>query len=345
MPSDKSPGPDGFSGLFLKICWPVIKFDFYELCQEFWEGTVNLQSINASFITLIPKIPSPATANDYRPISLLNICLKLITNLLADRLQNRILELVHVNQYGFLKTRNIQDCVGWAYEYLHQCKQSGREVIIIKLDFAKAFDTVEHSAIMKVLACPGYDEKWLHWMSLFMSTGTSSILLNGVPGKKFACKRGVHQGDPLSSILFVRVAKLLQCMVNKLFQQGIFQAPLPIPDTDFPIIQYADDTLVIMQACPDQLEALKELLESFALATGLRVNYAKSAMMPINISETKLQDLASILGCSVGVLPFTYLCLPLGTTKPTIHDMSPLVSLVERRLNASVRFLNYGGRL
>jgi hypothetical protein len=345
MPSDKSPGPDGFSGLFLKICWPVIKFDFYELCQEFWEGTVNLQSINASFITLIPKIPSPATANDYRPISLLNICLKLITKLLADRLQNRILELVHVNQYGFLKTRNIQDCVGWAYEYLHQCKQSGREVIIIKLDFAKAFDTVEHSAIMKVLACQGYDEKWLHWMSLFMSTGTSSVLLNGVPGKKFACKRGVHQGDPLSSILFVSVAKLLQCMVNKLFQQGIFQAPLPIPDTDFPIIQYADDTLVIMQACPDQLEALKELLESFALATGLRVNYAKSAMMPINISETKLQDLASILGCSVGVLPFTYLGLPLGTTKPTIHDMSPLVSLVERRLNASVRFLNYGGRL
>jgi hypothetical protein len=131
----------------------------------------------------------------------------------------------------------------------------------------------------------------------------------------------------------------------KLFQQGIFQAPLPIPDTDFPIIQYADDTLVIMQACPAQLEALKDLLESFALATGLRVNYAKSAMMPINISEIKLHEMASILGCSVGVLPFTYLGLPLGTTKPTIHGMSPLVSLVERRLNASARFLNYGGRL
>jgi hypothetical protein len=100
-----------------------------------------------------------------------------------------------------------------------------------------------------------------------------------------------------------------------------------------------------MQACPVQLEALKVLLESFALATGLRVNYAKSAMMPINISEIKLHEMASILGCSVGVLPFTYLGLPLGTTKPTIHDMSPLVSLVERRLNASARFLNYGGRL
>jgi hypothetical protein len=116
MPCDKSPGPNGFSGLFLKVCWPVIKYDFYRLCQEFWEGTVNLQSINDSFITLIPKVLSPESPNDFRPISLLNICLKLLTKLLANRLQERILDLVHINQYGFLKSRTIQDCVGWAYE-------------------------------------------------------------------------------------------------------------------------------------------------------------------------------------------------------------------------------------
>jgi endonuclease/exonuclease/phosphatase family metal-dependent hydrolase len=158
MPSDKSPGPDGFSGLFLKVCWPVIKYDFYRLCEEFWEGSLNLQSINDSLITLIPKVASREGANDFRPISLLNICLKLITKILANRLQLKVLELVHVNQYGFLKTRNIQDCVGWAYEYLHQCKHSRREIVILKLDFAKAFDTVEHQAIMKILSCQGYDD-------------------------------------------------------------------------------------------------------------------------------------------------------------------------------------------
>jgi hypothetical protein len=84
MPGDKSLGPDGFSGIFLKICWPIIKFDFYRLCQEFWDGTVNLQSINDSFITLIPKNLAPEGPNDYRPISLLNICLKLITKILAN---------------------------------------------------------------------------------------------------------------------------------------------------------------------------------------------------------------------------------------------------------------------
>lgn len=87
--------------------------------------------------------------------------------------------------------------------------------------------------------------------------------------------------------------------------------------------------MVIMQACPTQLLVLKDVLESFAQATGLRVNYFKSSMMPINISADRLVELATTFGCATGVLPFTYLGLPLGTMKPTINDMSPLVSLVE----------------
>jgi hypothetical protein len=161
MPNDPSPGPDGFSGLFLKICWPVIKYDFYRLCQEFWNCSINLQSINNSFITLIPKIQAPEGPNDFSPISLLNLCLKLLTKILANRLQDKILKLVHTNQYGFLKSRNIQDCVGWAYEYIHQSKQGSVETVILKLDFAKAFDTVEHEAIIKVFQCFGCDDRWL----------------------------------------------------------------------------------------------------------------------------------------------------------------------------------------
>jgi hypothetical protein len=134
-------------------------------------------------------------------------------------------------------------------------------------------------------------------------------------------------------------------MVNQLFQNDVLHAPLNIPNTDFPIVQYVDDTLLILQACPLQLTALKSLVEQFAQATGLRVNYSKSSLMPINVTDERLQELADIFGCVVGRLPFTYLGLPLGITKPTIQDLSPLVGLVERRMNASARFLGYGGRL
>lgn len=104
IPTDKAPGPDGFNGLFLKKCWPFIKGDFYKLCSDFTQGQANLECINTSYVTLIPKSNSPETVSDYRPISLLNISLKLITKILADRLQLVILRLVHQNQYGFIRS-------------------------------------------------------------------------------------------------------------------------------------------------------------------------------------------------------------------------------------------------
>lgn len=59
MLADRAPGPDGFSGAFLKACWPIIRHDFYTLCAQFHEGGLDLTSINDGLITLIPKINSP----------------------------------------------------------------------------------------------------------------------------------------------------------------------------------------------------------------------------------------------------------------------------------------------
>jgi hypothetical protein len=110
-----------------------------------------------------------------------------------------------------------------------------------------------------------------------------------VPDKVFHCRRGVRQGDPLSPLLFVLDANLLQSIVNKAKTEDILKLPINVGYThDFPIIQYADDTLLIMEACPRQLLVLKALLNTFAFSMGLKVNYAKSIMVPINITADKL---------------------------------------------------------
>jgi hypothetical protein len=142
MPADRALGPDGFSGMFLKQCWPIVQNEFYRLAENFYNGTLRMENINGSYITLVPKKSAPLNVNDFRPISVTNVCLKFLTKIATNRLQDKILSCLHKNQYGFLRSRSIQDCLAWSFEYLYLCHASKKPIVIIKLYFSKAFDTI-----------------------------------------------------------------------------------------------------------------------------------------------------------------------------------------------------------
>ena len=156
-------------------------------------------------------------------------------------------------------------------------------------------------------------------------------------------KRGVSQGDPLSPLLFVLAAELLQFVINDAMDQGLLVQPIPYFSNDYLIVQYADDTILIMQADITQVLHLKNILSLFSDSTGLQVNYHKSSMVPINVPLNKMQDLANAFGCQIDSMPFTYLGLPMGTTKPRMEDLTPLMDRVERRLSSCN--IPYSGRL
>jgi hypothetical protein len=114
----------------------------------------------------------------------------------------------------------------------------------------------------------------------------------------------------------VLAADLLHILVNQAASQNLLHAPISQPLDDFPIVQYANDTLLIMKADAQQLLFHKSLLKCFAGSTGLRVNYRKSQMLAINVFEEGIQRFALTFGCTIDTIPFTYLGLPMGTTKP-----------------------------
>lgn len=87
-----------------------------------------------------------------------------------------------------------------------------------------------------------------------------------------------------------------------------------------------------MKADASELLCLKDLLNKFAESTGLKVNFHKSLILPINISDSKMLELAAVLGFQIGSMPFTYLGgLPMGTTKSKFEDLMPTIDRVKRR--------------
>lgn len=81
------------------------------------------------------------------------------------------------------------------------------------------------------------------------------------------------------------------------------------------------------------------------MSTGLKVNFAKSCMVPINTTIEEIQILGEIFGCSIGSMPFTYVGLRLGTTKPSVEDHAPIINKIERKLSATSIYLALAGRV
>jgi hypothetical protein len=85
---------------------------------------------------------------------------------------------------------------------------------VLKLDFRKAFDSVDWGALDRILRARGFGDLWCSWIRAILESGRTAILLNGVPGRWFDCKQGRHQGDALSPYLFIIVADVLQELIG-----------------------------------------------------------------------------------------------------------------------------------
>ena len=129
------------------------------------------------------------------------------------------------------------------------------------------------------------------------------------------------QGDLFSALIFVLTTDLLQSIFNEALDNNLIGLPIITKNNrDFLIIQYADDTIIILHACPLQIQQVQNILMHFRVYTGLRVNYNKSMMVPMNVPAHKIKQLSAILGCAHSSFPFTYLGLPLGISKPKVED-------------------------
>jgi hypothetical protein len=142
-PKEKSPGPDGFIGIFFSLWWDIIKIDLMNAVQHFF--TLNqkgLHLLNQAFIVLIPKKANPQRITDFSPISLIHSFAKMISKILANRLAPMLPSLISNNQMAFIKKRCIHDSFIYVQEVVRGLHKKKISSLFIKLDISKAFNTV-----------------------------------------------------------------------------------------------------------------------------------------------------------------------------------------------------------
>jgi hypothetical protein len=178
--------------------------------------------------------------------------MKILTKLLMSRLQQQISALVDVDQTGFIEGRSISENFVMATELVQCCHKRRVPTLVIKLNFAKAFDSVNWTSLLRILEVRGFPATWCRWMEALLKTSKSAVLVNGVSWPWITCKRGLREGDALSPYLFLLVADVLQALIKA--DTGIRH---PLTDGRCLILQYADDTIMLVRADQEDVQRLK----------------------------------------------------------------------------------------
>jgi hypothetical protein len=303
------------------------------LFDDFYKGELDLNRLNFALVTLIPKVGDASDMKQFRPISLLNCSFKIFSKLLTLRLGPVAQRIVNKSQSAFIKGRYILESVVVAHELVHSLNRTGEKGVILKLDFEKAYDRVSWHFLFDMLKDRNFDPLWINWIQKIVVGGSLGILVNGEESSFFKPGKGLRQGDPLSPLLFNLVGDGLAKMLDKAVSRGLVQGVLrDFKKGGIVSLQYADDTILFSKAEDSALENLKCILMWYEQLSGMKVNFHKSEILPMNLDQEETQRFAHIFSCPVGSFPLKYLGVPLHFDVLSRDDIQPLVDKILKKI-------------
>ncbi|KAJ0788573.1 putative RNA-directed DNA polymerase [Helianthus annuus] len=345
--SDRAPGPDGVNFRFIKKFWHLFEHDFGEIMRHFFQFGAFNQGSGSSFITLIPKSKDPTTLRDYRPINLIGVISKTVSKITATRFKKVIGKVISSTQSAFVKDRFILDSPLMLNEVMAWLKQRKKKALLLKIDFEKAYDNVNWKFIIDILDQMGFPAKWRMWMEGILSSARSAVLVNGSPTFEFQCQKGLRQGDPISPFLFLVVMEILSCLISNACNLGCFKG-INTPNGG-PVMShflYADDALILGEWSVENIKTIARILRIFHICSGLKINFHKSNIFGLGVTEEELESMASILGCKTGSFPFKYLGISVGANMNRIYNWNPVVDIFQKRLSSwKAQSFSIGGRI
>ena len=279
--NDSAPGSDGLSVPFYKAFWKKLQQPFLDSLKSSLERGELSVSQRRGIITLIHKghdLDKNELGN-WRPITLLNTDYKIFSKVIALRLQSCIDTVIHTNQKGFIKGRNISDLIRLIDDSILMTRQYSLPGLMVSVDFRKAFDSVSKNSILNALNIFKFGPTMLKFISVLINNNESSVRNGGWYSSFFPCQKGIRQGCCASPYFFLLVAEILSVKLKNSNQlKGI-----SVPEKNVTlnkVLQYADDTSLILKN-EYELKSALEIIEKFGTFSGLRLNRHKSVVLPL----------------------------------------------------------------
>jgi hypothetical protein len=282
-----SPGPDGIPYKVYKIFWKEVG----SIVKESWDYSVSIgelpKSHKESAIVIIPKEGKDINdIKNWRPITLSNCDAKIITKSLAMRL-NPILEtIIDPSQTAYVPGRSVMDNIRCNRFLKDYCRDNKVKAVLTSLDAKKAFDSVDHVYIDKILAKYGFGIMFRKYFKTIYRDISAKILVNGYFTESINITRGVKQGDALSCAIFILCIDPLLRNINN--NSKIIPVKIPNLTNNIKFEKahkasgFADDVSVI---CVDDGISLKQIFREYQRLTdksGLTLNAEKTEILTLH---------------------------------------------------------------
>ena len=324
MTKGKSPGLDGIPVEFYQEYWEIIKDLYFDFILSIKRNGIP-GGKNMNILKLIYKQKGEIyLLQNYRPISLINVDIKILCKALANRLKVILPDIIHASQTAVFG-RQIDQTVHMIRDLIDIANKENDTAAFIFLDQEKAFDRVNHNFLFKVMRSFGIGESFIQWIHLLYSNASAVLNVNGFLSKPIPFNRGVKQGCPLSSFLYVMVIEILALQLRANPNIVGFR----IGGEKIVSAHYMDNATIIIKQNRCFKEVIKDLAQ-YEEASGAKVNYKKTKGLWVGSWKGRRCTPLDIEWTSGNV---KNLGVYFGNDRPASKTFEEIITNVNKRLN------------
>lgn len=314
-----------FYRTFPLLLSPLLAKAFSALDEKISPSSTLLQAQ----IVVIPKPgKDPSLCPNYRPISLLNIDLKLFAKILANRLSPFLPKIIHRDQVGFVPGPEARDNTTKTIHLITHAHCSNTPTCLLSCDAEKAFDRVSWSFLHSTLTQIGLGPRMLTRIMSLYSCPSATILVNGTQSKKLTISNGTRQGCPLSPLLFALVIEHLALAIRS--NPNIHG--IQTTSSQYKLSLYADDLLLYVTQPHISIPSILAEIDRFGHFSNYKLNISKTEALNLSLTQHTLASLKANFSFQWQTKSISYLgtAIPKCTSEIYTLNYSPLLTKLKR---------------